>query len=279
MGVFATDLTRESLWEAFCARRVFAATGDQIDARLLVDDAWMGAAIDGNSRRELAVEVDAAHEIDRVELFKNDRLIRRLYPTDAAATDAATVKGPYRLQITWGWGKNTEPVAWDCQLELSAGEITQWQSCFSGQAIVSPDGDAAAVGPDSVDLPHQLLATDRQSGHWTSVTMGNRTMRHETTQGLKLTIDAPLTAKLKVVANGQVIEHHLGDLLFRSRSTFLRGWLTEAIRIGSLVPESVCRVSERWIDRGSEPVDRYRIQVAQKNGQWAWSSPIWVTQH
>src|SRR5262249_58182788 len=55
LGVFATALTREALWEAFRARRVFAATGDRIDARLFVNDAWIGETIRAPAPRRLRV--------------------------------------------------------------------------------------------------------------------------------------------------------------------------------------------------------------------------------
>jgi hypothetical protein len=274
MGVFAKELTRDALWEAFLARRVFAATGDRIDARLFVNDAWIGESIESTGDREVRLQVDAPHEIDRVEVFKNDRLIRRSFPEMVAVDEHST--GPFQLQITWGWGRNTIPVSWDVELKLSTGEIRNWQTCFSGQAVVSPDGDGTVDGPDSQDLPHQLIAAELQRGRWRSVTMGNRSMRHETTQGLKLTIEAPLSAVLTLVANGTRIRYTLRDLLFKSRSTFLRGWLTEAIQVGSLVPQSACTVVDSWLDPPDQEVDRYRLQVAQKNGQWAWLTPIWV---
>ena len=78
MGVFATELTRDSLWKAFNARRVFAATGDRIDARLFVNDAWIGETIRAEGRRHLRVDVRGMDSLDRVEVLKNERWRSRL---------------------------------------------------------------------------------------------------------------------------------------------------------------------------------------------------------
>src|SRR5262245_17873756 len=93
LGVFATALTREAIWEALLARRVFAATGDRIDARLFVDGAWIGSSIRSPGARHLRVAVRGCDALDRVEVLKNGRVIRRLFTEDARDS------GIYRLRI------------------------------------------------------------------------------------------------------------------------------------------------------------------------------------
>lgn len=101
-------------------------------------------------------------------------------------------------------------------------------------------------------------------------------MRHPTTQAISLGIDAPLNAEVRLEVNGVKIVYTLGQLLGRGRSTYLRGWLSEAIRVGPLVPVAECEVFAELEDEPESDCDRYRLRVAQTNGQWAWLSPIWV---
>ena len=101
MGVFSTSLTREALWEAFLKRRVFAATGDCIDARLFVNDAWIGSSIQATAKRNLRVSVHGADGLDKVEVLKNGRVLRRFFPD---LVDPGFGIQSYRLRITWGWG-------------------------------------------------------------------------------------------------------------------------------------------------------------------------------
>lgn len=276
MGVFARELSREALWEAFLARRVFAATGDRIDARLFLDDAWIGSTVRAPGSRRLRVVVRGADALDRVELVKNGRVVRRLHPP-APSTSAAV--GTHRLRVTWGWGRKRELVRWLARLQLSEGRIARVETCFSGQAVVAPKGEpdgSADPDPDEEDLPHALLEHDERSCVWRSVTTGNLTMRHATTQALSLEVEAPLRATLTVEVNRERYTHRLGDLLRSGRSHFLRGWLSEAIRIGPLVPAVECALDAELDDEPEEDVDVYRLQVAQANGQWAWLSPIWA---
>ena len=163
------------------------------------------------------------------------------------------------------------------ELTLSEGRITNLETCFAGQAVVAPKGiDELGESPDDLDLPHEVIEQTEKRVAWRSLTSGNLTMRHQTTQGLRLTVDAPLSAKISISTNGQRYEHTLGELLQGGRSHYLRGWLTEAIKIGPLVPLSECRVDAEWSDSPEQDADYYRLNVAQKNGQWAWLTPIWV---
>lgn len=272
-GVFAERLTREALWEAFCARRVFAATGDKIDARLFIDDAWIGSVVRNAGRRRGLVQVRASDAIDRVELVKNGRIVARWYGDEQATA------GPYRLRITWGWGRKDQRVSWQAGVWLSDGSIRLVETCFSGQSVAAPKGVAGhEVDADAEDLPHAIVEQSERHCVWRSVTSGNLTLRHATTQALSLELDAELDATVRIEANGQSWQHALAELLHAGRVHYLRGWLSEAIRIGPLVPQGCRTVLAEWTDEPERPVDVYRLQVAQRNGQWVWLSPIWVEQ-
>ncbi len=273
MGVFADDISRKGLWEAFLARRVYAATGDRIDARMFLNDAWIGQSVYAPNERRFVIRVRGADSIDRVELLRYGRVVQRFYPQPVTPNPQSHT---YRLRLTWGWGRNTVPVDWNCRLQLDTGSIRDVETCFSGQAVVAPKGASSASVLDEIDLPHEVTHRDERSIEWRSVTQGNLSMRHDQTQAISLEVDAPLNAKLKLEANGVSMEHSLEELLRRGRSHFLRGWLTEAIRVGPLVPIEECTVEAEWLDLADRDVDTYRLQVAQHNGQWAWLSPIWA---
>ncbi|MCA9120093.1 MAG: hypothetical protein H6822_23560 [Planctomycetaceae bacterium] len=272
VGVFAEALTRDAIWRALTERRVYAVTGDKIDARLTVDDAWIGSTIHVPQTRHLKIAVRGSDKLDRVELLKNDRIIQRFFPSAGGASASR-----YRLRVTWGWGQRDKPVAWNARLALSAGEITDVETCFSGQSIVAPRGVGGHTdGSDSEDLPHAVIERAERALAWRSSTMGNRSTRHSTTQAISLGVDAPLDAEIELEVNGIKMLYPIRKLLGRGHSTYLCGWLSEAIRVGPLVPVAECELYTELDDEPDIDCDRYRIRVAQTNGQWAWSSPIWV---
>jgi hypothetical protein len=278
LAAAATDLTREALWDAFQSRRVYAATGDRIGLDFRLNGAWMGGEVRAPAAREIAVDVRGRGALDHVELLKNERVLRRWPgPDPGRAGDYATLPRPVRalLRVEWGWGG--EPSTWDCQLDLADGHILGVETCFAGPAIVAPQDDYDE--PDH--LPHELLACEPARCAWRSETEPNPTVRHPATQALIVEVEMPVEAGITLVANGRRYEHSLALLLEASTSHFLRGWRSEAIVLHRALPVDLCRIQESLVDdaprRGAQGDDDcYRVRVAQRNGQWAWSSPIWV---
>jgi Tat pathway signal sequence domain protein len=83
----------------------------------------------------------------------------------------------------------------------------------------------------------------------------------------------------KVIAefNGKKFEHTLGELLEGSRSHFMIGWLSEAILFNRAMPESCFKLEHYMEDKEPQrDTDYYYVRVRQRDGQWAWSSPIWA---
>ena len=272
MGVFAETLTRQGLMDAFKARRVYAATGDKIDARLFVNDAWIGDTIQAPGQRRLRVSVKAIDTLDQVRVIKNGRILKRLFPQPTQPSNT------YRLRVSWGWGRKDKLVHWLSSLNLSEGTIRIVDTCFSGQAIVAPktDHDDLNANTDEALLPHSIVDRINNSITWQSITSGNLTMRHATTQSLSLEIQAPLSSVVTVETNGNRYCHTLAELLGQARSHFLRGWLTEAIQIGPAVSVNDCQVEATFLDEPENDTDVYRLEAAQTNGQWAWLTPIWA---
>ena len=74
VGIWAEELTRESVWKALMDRRVFATSGPRILLEFEVDGHPMGStftAEDPGAPRILRVEAHAPFRIERVEIFKN----------------------------------------------------------------------------------------------------------------------------------------------------------------------------------------------------------------
>jgi hypothetical protein len=95
-------------------------------------------------------------------------------------------------------------------------------------------------------------------------------------QSLSLAVTVKQDAKFTLQVNGEEYTHSMEELLAGGRSHYLRGWLTEAIRIGPLVAKSACTVNAAFQDDPENDIDVYRLRTAQTNGHWAWLTPIWV---
>jgi hypothetical protein len=293
LGAYATALTREALWEAFHARRVYAVTGDKIAATMRIDGAWPGETIErpGNAR-SITARVEGRDFIDYVELLKNERVLERWSGADPAAAGelGASRRGrPVRalVRLEWGWGLPTAETTWDARVTLEDGRLHDVETCFAGPAVVMPKAEG---GEDEGETPPHALTerTDRGCA-WRSLTTGNPTVRHGATQSLILDLEMEPGAVLRLDVNGKQYRITLAELLVESRAWCLRTppLLSESLVAHQAVPLEFCQMGLALRDlqgRGQgvrlqasgDVADVYRLRVRQRNGQWAWLSPIWV---
>ncbi|MFC1719420.1 hypothetical protein ACFL6S_37565 [Candidatus Poribacteria bacterium] len=179
-----------------------------------------------------------------------------------------------KIRVEWGWGRKENEVRWDGELSISDGRVLSVETCFSGLPILAPQD--REVKEES--LPHKLISKDERGCAWYSHTTGNVTMKHQTTQAIIVEVEMPLEASIRLNVNGSHYEHKFMDLLEGSRSHFIRGLLTEAVRIHRAVPVDCYTFSGGFSDdANSDDTDYYRLRVSQMNNQWAWLTPIWVT--
>ncbi len=77
-GIYARELTREAIFEALRARRVFASSGPRAVLDFTLNDAWMGSAVridDASARRRIHVEAYSPIRIEALEVIKNGERI------------------------------------------------------------------------------------------------------------------------------------------------------------------------------------------------------------
>jgi hypothetical protein len=289
LAAAATALTREALWEAFLTRRLYAATGDRIALDFRLNGAWMGSEVTARNGREIAVSVEGRDSLAYVELLKNEQAMAHWGGPDPGMAEIFAGRQEaiqVRVRVEWGWTSDARPFGWEGHLSLQDGRLLNVETCFAGPSVSSP-----VEGFEQSDTPaHALLEQNETSCAWRSETLPSPTERHSANQSLILEIEAPLAATLALRINGHRISHTIADLLEGSRAHVLRGWRSEAVLVHRALPVELCRLKESVTDlpqtRGStlmtstrtpsSEADCYRVRVAQRNGQWAWSSPIWA---
>jgi hypothetical protein len=89
--------------------------------------------------------------------------------------------------------------------------------------------------------------------------------------------DAVLEVRLQEPVE-KTVQARLADLLDDNVITFTGPFTTESFIIQRLVGPSEYSATVRWNDRRTsrEGGDWYCVRVSQHNGQFAWSSPMWV---
>jgi hypothetical protein len=210
-----------------------------------------------------------------VQVLKNERPLRAWGPSEPPAGPPPGGAGaPQRalLRLEWGWS-DAPAQSWECRLRLEDGTLLDVETCFAGPPIGAPVADYH----EEETLPHALLARDATGCAWRSRTAPSPTERHSGNQALIAEVEMPPGAGLVWEVNGRRLAHTLSDLLDASRAHVLRGWRSEAVLLHRALPLADCRLEAVFEDDpGPGEVDVYRLRVAQQNGQWAWSSPIWA---
>lgn len=77
-AVYAKDLTRESLWEAFKSRRCYATTASRIILNYDIDGFEMGSEINLSKKPQLNIQVSGNAPLDHVEIYRGTKLIKRI---------------------------------------------------------------------------------------------------------------------------------------------------------------------------------------------------------
>jgi hypothetical protein len=272
IGVYATALTPEALWEAFLARRVFGVTGDRIGMKFHLNDAWMGRAINAGGKRRIHLSVEGDDLLDYADLIKNGKRIARFSAPFLPDTPTGS-RVRAKVRVEWGWGRNPAYTEWNGRIALTDGQVLGISPCFRGQPITSPQGD-------EVPRTHvsRILEQSSTGCAFQSYTTKNPNTITPMTNSLVLDVEMDPNAAIHASVNGKNFEHTLKELMGGTRSHWISGWINEALVFHRAIPEAGFLLEQDYTD--SEPeqeTDYYYLRVREHNNQWAWSSPIWVS--
>lgn len=271
VGVLAGSLTRDEIWNGLKNRNVCCATGDKILVDFRIGDAAMGDVIKAD-KRKIYVNVQGQSCIDYVDIVKNGQIIARLNgPLIPQMPIGDMVR--CKIKMEYGWNREENYVSWGGKVSLSKGRILSVTPCFRGAAFTSPQ-EGETEFHTHVNRIRSVSDTSTELELYTSKNPNTTT---PATQAVILDVEMPLDGVITSDFNGKAFSHSLAELLEGSRTHFMRGWLSEAVLFNRAMPESCFTVEHYMEDRQKEKdTDWYYVRVRQRDGQWLWTSPIWV---
>ncbi|MFW9777761.1 MAG: DUF3604 domain-containing protein [Candidatus Heimdallarchaeota archaeon] len=247
MGVYASELSRNSLWKAFKNRHVYATTGKRIILQVTCGDAIMGDRIAVDRPPTFHVEVIGTTSLERVDLFRG---LESLYKPKLSDSDFHQSK----IKIAWSGAR-----------VATRRRNTDWKG-----RITLEKGKILAAKEFAFDLPGEGII--EQNDHyvsWFSTTAGD-------IDGIILTLDAPMDASLSFNTEPAVFSFSLNQL--SEPLVINAGKFDQEVRI-SRIPEkenpiaAIFDFTDQTIKRG---LNLYYVRVVQNDGEKAWSSPIFV---
>ena len=245
--IYASELTREGLWEALKARRCYGTTGQRILLDVTADGKPMGASYQTSQPPEIAVNVVGTAPIERVDIFRGLEQIYTFPETTERADD--------QIRVAWSGQRiraRNRLVRWDGSLEIDRGQILGAE----GYAFDTP-----AEGIEGI--------TERPVS-WKSVTTGDA-------DGVILKLDAPpeTTLDLKTpVLNRAISLQEINDspVVVDAGGIDMKV-VFERLPLG-IGEEAAFTFREAALPTGRHP---YWVRVLQTDGAKAWASPIYVT--
>ena len=133
-GVWASDLTREAIWQALVARRTYALTGDRIALEFALNGQPMGAIAPASRCRAVEVAVIGGDALDMIEILHNNRPIHRWNP---APVPPVTWPSTVKVYLELGWGERGVTVDWGRSWTCATGAAIR-RAAFRGHEIVEP---------------------------------------------------------------------------------------------------------------------------------------------
>ncbi len=103
MGVWARELTRESVFEAMRNRHVYATTNVRLILRFSIDGHRMGSEVEAQDDMEFSIEAVSEVEISHVDLVRNGRDYRVYEPSAKEFQSVSRVSHPagcYYVRVT-----------------------------------------------------------------------------------------------------------------------------------------------------------------------------------
>jgi hypothetical protein len=286
MACLAGELKRDSLWEAFLARRVYGVTGDRIGLEFTVNGVAMGGVAQTLRQQKVRVKVRGSDALDRIEVLRDGQVIATHCHQGTWNPPRLGVRTRFKLRIEVGWGPRPNELAmpdreWWGELLLSGGRFLTYEPCWvsHGQRVPKLEGERAtfamrgsagdAIKPRQNAVVFEFEAVPEaelvarlngleERGPVNSFAQGSRVMwfRDECVRMLR--------ARCGLQPDTHEREDPYYNMAYKAK---LHRAIPEAGYQAEFVVED---------DRPIVGETHYRVRVEQRNGQRAWSSPVWV---
>lgn len=270
--LYATENSRQSIWNGLWSRHTNALTGDCTHLLIARGDAIQGDVVPPGTGH-LQIEAVAGGAIDFIDIIRNGRLVHRVSPelTPApidAADDTETI-----LVLEMGWGARGASHRWRGHIAVEGGEILAVEPRLRGTEVVSPlEGEADSPDTDEISVLEEGVAFDIRAH-------GNPNNLTPMTQAIALRARIPDDARIRIqFEEGAKVVVPAQRLRQGALSGNLGPIDSPAFRLHPLP-----RPAE-WQWHGTVPLaplaagDTVYARMRQSNGQWSWTSAIFCRQ-
>jgi len=286
MACLARELTRESLWEAFKARRVYGVSGDRIELDFTVNGHPTGELIRCPGPRTVRVAVRGSDALDRIELLRNGRVIATHCHQGTWQLPPAGRRSRFKLRVEMGWGPRPNELdvperRWEGELSLDGGRFIATEPCWisPGQRRPVLNGATAkfamrTCGADAMEKLQNAHVFEFEAAPETRLRLRLNGLEELGTVGSFASGSRVLWYRRECV---RMLHELCGVEPGSPERDDVYHHMAYKAKVHRAMPQAAYEAQFEFVD--DEPLraeTHYRVRVEQRNGQRAWSSPVWV---
>ena len=245
-GVYAKKLSREGLWEAFWARRVYGTTGERILVHVESGGHLMGEEF-SDDRPEIKVKINGTDPLHSVEVYNWEKLVHR-HPFAEPTSGSETL-----IKVEWSGARvrsRPKVVTWDGGLLIKGGKITE-------------------VTEFAFDYPNQGLVNVTETElSWKSSTGGDP-------DGVLMRIEGGNETEVSFETGPSTFTFKPKDIGY-DPLVVEAGGLNQKVKVATIkdkLPDSLEFTYRPELDEG---LNAYWVRIVQADGSMAWTSPLFI---
>jgi hypothetical protein len=246
----------------------------------------MGSIIRARGKRVIRVNVTCSDALDRIEILRNGRVIETYCHQGRWELPKPGKRSKFKVRIETGWGPRPNELQvpdrqWSGELNVQGGLIVGFEPCWVSPGHGTPRWKGGRVEFD--------------------MTSSSKNVKERWQNANVFEFESDIGGRMRLRLNGLEEEARVADFASGSRIFWYRDECVRMLEeVAGLKPGSAERDDIYYImaylakihrvipeagytaalemedDEPLKAETNYRIRVEQRNGQRAWSSPIWV---
>ncbi|MBA7596216.1 hypothetical protein ES703_03185 [subsurface metagenome] len=247
-GVYAEELTREALWEAFWARRTYGTSGERIIVHVESDGHLMGEEYSTDKAPEIKVKIVGTSPLHEVEVKNWEKTIHRHPFAEPAAESEKLFK-----------------VEWSGARVRSRPKVVTWDG-----GLTVKDGSIADYREFAFDYSYQgVEKVSDQELKWTSSTGGDP-------DGVLLKLEYDEATEVTFETEPVTFTFRPAEIGYEPR-VVEAGGLNQRVKVSTVKDETPDTLEFSFRDQSAaRGLNAFWVRIVQADGAMAWSSPIFI---
>lgn len=271
VGVITDKLDRKSIWEAMLKKRTIASTGTHFDAKVYLENSFIGETVKTSPEMNLKVNLSGTAPLKTVEIVEGSGQNVKIHRLPMNALCSAFVPGRHKVKIECGWGRNGNIKDWNFDIAVKNGKLL---SAIPFYRFSSYEMDE--------EKSTEKMRVSKNKIHWECRTkpspsglIGGTHFDAGGTQAVILEIDALKNTEIELKCKNLSMKIPVSNLVKGSMGKAIGGFCSPAVKIHRAIQEKEYAFDYEGKFIPSRNKGFIYVRASQTDGQTAWISPIW----